>query len=131
MWQLFALGSQIFSAAEEVVDKVIIVSDMAINSIVATFYRNLIYFAIAALIGATGILGPMRLLISWPIVIVGALSVGTALFYTYMLKHVELTGSMALSYSRPIVFYSSISLLLKPHSAVGKFSACSCSSSAA
>ncbi len=77
---------------------------MAIDTIVATFYRNVAYCLIALVVGLTGILGPMVLVINWPIVLVGALFVGSALFYTYLLKHVELTGSSALDYSRPILF---------------------------
>ena len=104
MWQIYALGSIIFEAGEEVVDKIVIVSDLAINTVVATFYRNAAYFLIAVVVGITGILGHMTFLISWPIILVGCLFIGSALFYTYLLKHIELTGSSALGYSRPIVF---------------------------
>src|SRR5688572_14223682 len=98
MWQLYALGAMVFGAAEEAVDKIIIVSDLAINTIVATFYRNLIYFLLAVLIGLTGVVGSLTFVISWPIALVGLLSVGSAVFYTYMLKHVELTGAGGLDY---------------------------------
>jgi len=104
MWQLYALGALIFQAGEEIVDKIVIVGDLAIDSLVATFYRNVAYCLIALVVGLTGILGPMILLVNWPIIVVGTLFIGSALFYTYLLKHVELTGASALDYSRPILF---------------------------
>jgi hypothetical protein len=104
MWQLYALGSVIFETGEEIIDKIVIVSDLAINTIAATFYRNVAYVLIAVIVGMTGILGHMTFFISWPIVLVGILFVGSALCFTYLLKHIELTGSSALGYSRPIIF---------------------------
>jgi len=113
MWQLFTFGALIFESAEEVVDKIIIVGDMAINSAVATFYRNLIYFLFAAVLGLTGIFGHLSFLMTWPIVFVGLLATGSSVFYTYLLKHVELTGSSALNYARPAIFLLIDILVLK------------------
>src|SRR4051812_47035612 len=104
MWQVYALGSLLFQAGEEVIDKIVIVGDLAIDTIVATFYRNVAYCLIALVVGLSGILGPITFLFSWPIFLVGALFIGSAVFYTYLLKHVELTGSSALDYSRPVLF---------------------------
>lgn len=104
MWQIFTFGALIFESGEEVLDKIIIVGDAAINSIAATFYRNLIYFLFAAVFGFAGLFGHLVFLVNWPILLVGLLAVGSSVFYTYLLKHVELTGSSALSYSRPAIF---------------------------
>lgn len=104
MWQLYALGALIFQAGEEIVDKIVVISDLAIDTLVATFYRNAAYFLIALVVGLSGILGPMTFLLSWPIVLVGLFFIGSALFYTYLLKHIELTGASALGYTRPIIF---------------------------
>jgi uncharacterized membrane protein len=113
MWQLYALAALFFQAGEEVVDKIVIVADLTIDTLVATFYRNLAYCAIAAVVGLTGVLGHMTLFLSWPVALVGALFIGSALFYTYLLKHVELTGASALGYSRPIIFLLVDILVLK------------------
>jgi hypothetical protein len=81
MWQLFTFGAIVFESGEEVIDKIIIVGDMAINSAVATFYRNFIYFLFAAVLGLTGIFGPLKFLVSGPIILVGLLAVGSSIFY--------------------------------------------------
>jgi len=113
MWQIFAFGAIVLDACAETVDKIVIVGDMAINTIVATFYRNVAYYVIAVAIGLTGLVGPMHLLFSWPVLLVGLSYIGSACFYTYMLKHVELTGSSALGYARPAIFLLADITLLK------------------
>ena len=92
MWQLYALAAIIFEAADEIVDKIVIVGDLAIDTLVASFYRNAVYFLIAVAVGLTGIIGPITFVISWPIVLVGILFIGSVISYTYLLKHIELTG---------------------------------------
>jgi len=113
MWQLFTLGGLVLEETQHVVDKIIVVADKKLDILVASFYRNLVYFLIALLSGLTGIFGNMSLLLNWPILLVGTLGVGSGITYTYLLQKIELTGYVAISYVTPFLFLFVDVFLLK------------------
>ena len=104
MWQLFAFSSIVFSALENIVDKIIIVENKAIDLISASVIRNLEYFLIALIVGFTGVFGPLHFLFSWPILLVGVLGMFSGIFYTYVLTKLEVTGYSAVTYVTPVIF---------------------------
>lgn len=111
MWALFALGSLVSQAFESVIDKIAIVTDKSIDSIAASFWRVLLFLLWFVVFGLTGVLGELKIIFPWPIVVFGLLWIGGALFYTYLLKNIEVTGSSALSYASPF-FYLVIDVFL-------------------
>lgn len=115
MWQIFALGALILGEIEYVADKVIVVSDKAIDSILASFYRNFVYFLLALLVGLTGIVGHIRIFLPWPVLVVAGLSVFSGIFYTYLLKKIEVTGSSAVTYAVPFLFLLVDVFVVKTH----------------
>ncbi len=104
MWILFALGSLVFQGFETVIDKIAIVKDKNIDSLAASFWRVLMFLLWFVVLGLTGFLGVLRIILPWPVVVFALLWIGGALFYTYLLKNIEVTGSSALSYASPFVY---------------------------
>lgn len=104
MWQLYALGSLFASAGESVVDKVAIVNDRRIDSSVATFWRLVLFFFFTLVIGAFGWLGGIQFSFNWLILLVAATGVVNSLIYTYLLRHIEVTGIGAITYLSPFLF---------------------------
>lgn len=104
MWQLYALGAAVAAAAEMVIDKAALVRNVQVDFYVASFWRPLMFFVAVMLIGLTGILGPFQLFPHWGILLLAPFGILTALFYTYMMKHVELTSIEAAAYIAPFIF---------------------------
>jgi drug/metabolite transporter (DMT)-like permease len=104
MWQLYALGSLIASSGESVVDKIAIVADRRIDSLVATFWRLALFFLFTLVIGYFGWLGGIRFSFNALIALVAAMGIGNSLIYTYLLRRVEITGIGAITYLSPFLF---------------------------
>ena len=104
MWQILALTSLLFSTTENVIDKIVVVTSSKMDTLLASFYRNFLFFILTGLVALTGIFGRLTFFYSWPIVIFAALSLGSGIFYTYLLKNIELTGAAALGYATPFLF---------------------------
>lgn len=104
MWQLYALGSLVAGAFEEVVDKAGLVRDPRVDSTVATFCRGICFFLATAAIGVAGILGEMALVFHWLIFVVASMSVIGALLYTYIVRHVEVVTFGAVAYLSALLF---------------------------
>lgn len=104
MWQAFATLALVATALQNVADKWAIVSDRQIDPAIATFWRNALALVFVVIVGMWGILGQ----ITWyfdPFVIAFALIlVCSSFFYTYMLRHVEVTGIEMDNYIAPLVF---------------------------
>mgnify|MGYP001561665083 FL=1 len=104
MWQIFTIGALIFEAAETTADKVIMVANKKLDTLTTSFYRNFIYFFISLVIGITGLAGEMHFSFGWPLILAAALGVVSSIFYTILLKKVEMTGVAAVSYATPFLF---------------------------
>lgn len=113
MWIFFALASQLSNALENTVDKIAVVGYKQIDSLCATFLRVGMYVLIFGLIGATGILGHMRIFLPWPIIALGVFWAGGSLCYTYFLKHLEITAASVLSYAAPFIYLLIDSFVVK------------------
>ena len=104
MWQLLTLTALFFGSTEQIIDKIVVVGYKTMDTLVASFYRNFVYFVIAVVLGLTGVFGKVQIFFSWPILLLALLSIGNAIFYTYLLKNIELTGSAAIGYATPFLF---------------------------
>jgi drug/metabolite transporter (DMT)-like permease len=104
MWQIFTVAALVFNAAEITTDKVIMVANNKLDTLVASFYRNIIFLILSVAIGATGLVGVMHLRFDWPLVAVGGLELIGSIFYTILLKKVEMTGAAAIGYIAPFLF---------------------------
>jgi drug/metabolite transporter (DMT)-like permease len=104
MWQLYVLGSLVASACESVVDKFAIASNRKIDSMVATFWRAVFFALFALVIGWTGLFGGLQLSFAPVIFLVAVAGIINSLFYTYLLRHIEVLGIGAMSYLAPFLF---------------------------
>lgn len=104
MWQLFALGSLVATAYSEVVDKAGIVSHRRIDPVVATFWRVLLFAIVTLVVGMIGIDGPLSISFSLPFIALGIFSALSSLFYTRILRGVEVLEIGALLYAAPFVY---------------------------
>jgi len=104
MWQLYVLGSLFASAGESVVDKVAFATDRKVDSTVATFWRLVLFTVCTIAIGLCGYFGGLQFLFAPVIWIVGIASIVNSLFYTYLLRHIEVLGIGAMSYLAPFLF---------------------------
>lgn len=104
MWQLSAFGSLVTNALEEVLDKAAIVSDRRVDTYVATFYRQLIYLALTVAAGLLGWMGHLALVFDWRIVAFAVFSLPACIFYTVMLRKLEVTGIEAFTSLVPLLF---------------------------
>ncbi len=104
MWQLFVLGSLLAYAFEGVIDKLALVEDRRIDSLVATFWRVICFSLATFCLGLTGWLGHVQGLfppILLPLVLMAVVS---SLSYTYVLRRLEVTGIGAIGYLAPFAF---------------------------
>lgn len=115
MWIFFAIGSLFSEALETATDKIALVKNKLIDPLAATFLRLIMVCLISAICGMLGFLGPLKLLLAWPIVLVGLLDASASLAYTYLLKHVEATSSAIVSYFSPLLYLAIDVNLLKTH----------------
>ena len=104
MWQLYALGSLFASASQSVADKVAIVADRRIDSLVATFWRLLLFFVFTLVIGLFGWLGTIQFSFNWVILLVAMAGICNSLIYTSLLRRIEITGIGAITYLSPFLF---------------------------
>jgi len=104
MWQLYALASLFASSGESVVDKIAIVGDRRIDSLVATFWRIALFFFFTLVIGFFGWLGGVQFSFNLLILLVASMGIGNSHIYTYLLRRVEITGIGAISYLSPFIF---------------------------
>lgn len=113
MWILFAIASLFFQAVEEAVDKIAIVKDKTIDLFAATVVRNFLFWLWIAVFGIAGFLGSLKIMLTWPILLLAVILIGGGFFYTYLLKKIELTESAALSYVSPALYLIIDAALLK------------------
>ncbi|MDB4984732.1 MAG: hypothetical protein JWM20_911 [Patescibacteria group bacterium] len=104
MWQLYVLGSLFASATENVIEKASIIKNIAVDFFIASFWRPFLFFVVTALIGIIGVVGPLHFSFHWTILLLAPFGATASLFYTYTLKHVEITNASAIAYAAPIVF---------------------------
>lgn len=115
MWIFYALGSLFSESLETATDKIALVKNKKIDSLAASFLRLLMVCGISGLVGILGILGPLKLLLLWPIILVGVMDAVASLAYTYLLKHIEATGTAIVSYFSPLLYLAVDTSLLKTH----------------
>lgn len=104
MWQLYAILSLFGSAGESVVDKTALVADRRVDHFVATFLRLCVLTIFALSLGYLGVMGNFELIFPPVILLVGVLTALNAIFNTYLLRHVEVTGIGAMYYLAPFLF---------------------------
>lgn len=104
MWQFYALSALFLDETQRILDKGIIVKEKTIDTFLASFLRNAIYFFIALLVGLTGIIGELDFFIRWPMIVFAVLSIANAIFHTHLLKKIEITGISAINYIIPFLF---------------------------
>jgi len=113
MWMLFAFGALFFQALQNVIDKIAIVKDKNIDSLSATFWRTFMFFMWCLILGLTGVLGELKIFIPFPLFVFALLYMGSAFFYTHLLKKIEISGSSVLSYASPFFYLIIDTILLK------------------
>jgi uncharacterized membrane protein len=104
MWQIFTIAALVFNAAETTADKVIMVANDTLDTMVASFYRNLVFLILSLIVGITGLVGAVQFRLEWPLVLVAILELIGSIFYTILLKRVEMTGAAAIGYIAPFLF---------------------------
>lgn len=104
MWQLYALSSLVAGALQNVADKAALVRDGHIDTVVATFWRNVLFWFFTVAVGYLGFFGELRIYFDWWIVLLGALAALSGYFYTYVLKRIEITGAVIETYLSPLAF---------------------------
>jgi drug/metabolite transporter (DMT)-like permease len=105
MWQLYAFGSLVASAGENIIDKVSLVKNIAVDFLVASFWRSFFFFLITVLIGLLNFnFGPLHFSFNWLILLLAPIGVFSSIFYTYLLKKVEITSTTTFAYLAPILF---------------------------
>ncbi len=112
MWQVFALASLCTSALQNVADKWAIVSDRSIDTSVASFWRNGLFFLFTLLIGAWGYFGAITWHFDALVILLAVGALASAHMYTYMLRHVEVTGIQIDCYLLPLVLLGIDMMLL-------------------
>jgi uncharacterized membrane protein len=122
MWQLDVLGSLFASAGESVVDKVAFATDKRVDSMVATFWRIAFYTIFTIAIGLAGFLGGVHFLFAPIIWLVALAGIINSLFYTYLLRHIEVLGIGAMSYLAPFLFLAIDSKVLHTSLSAGAIS---------
>jgi uncharacterized membrane protein len=104
MWFLFAAGSLVLTAFEEAIDKIVVVSDKAMDTLAATVWRNFIWGLWIGVFGLLGFFGTISVSVSLFMVLIGVLWTGSGIFYTYLLKRIEVTSEAAISYIAPFLY---------------------------
>lgn len=104
MWQIFSFFSVLAGTIEETVDKATMVGSRAVDIVGASWLRNSALL-IVTFFGGWLIESQVPVFVwSAPILILGILYAIQALFYTGMLRHVEITTSSLLDSLIPLVF---------------------------
>lgn len=104
MWQIFTLGALIFNSAETAADKAIMVADRKLDTLATSFYRNLMFFGLSFILGITGIVGVMEFRFESLLLLVAFFELIGSIFYTILLKKVEMSGAAAIGYATPFLF---------------------------
>ncbi len=105
MWQLYAFASLIASSGESIIDKFALVSHKRIDSLVATFWRLVMFTCcIWIFFSLTGIFGGITWNFTPLIWLVGLFGIANSLSYTFLLRRVEVTGIGAIFYLSPFLF---------------------------
>lgn len=113
MWQIFTIGALIFNAAEITADKIIMVANRKFDTLVTSFYRNFVFFAISLAVGVSGLVGALHFRFEWSLLLVAALGLTRSIFYTILLKKVEMTGAAAIGYVTPFLFLMTDVLIIR------------------
>lgn len=104
MWQLFASLYLFLQGGQDLIDKTAIVRDKKIDSLAASFLRTALFVVMTGVVGLSGLFGPLQFFFSPLVVLNAVLGAGSAILWTYLLKHVEVTAIAALGYLSPLFF---------------------------
>ena len=115
MWILFAIGALVFQAVTATIDKIAVVKDKTINTLAATFWRQVVFWLWSCFFAVLGVAGSLTLFVRWPIVLLAMLFMASSFFYTYLLKKVELTGFSVVAYLSPFLYLLVDTIILKLH----------------
>lgn len=104
MWQIFCIGSLLCGTLDETIDKAVMVGNKSIGLLNATWIRNIIFLLITIL-GSVVINKELpSFIFSVPIIILGILYAVNSIFYTLVLKHVEISAYSIISNLLPLIF---------------------------
>lgn len=104
MWQIYSLSSLFCGTLEETIDKATMVSHKLVGLLSATWIRNIIFLVIT-IIGALLIDKELpTLVITRPIILLGILYGINSIFYTVLLKKIEITSSSIITNLIPVIF---------------------------
>lgn len=120
MWQLYALGSLFAAAGQGIVDKAAIVSDRKIDSMVATFWRIFFFTICTIVIGMTGLFGIIHFTFVPMVWIVATAGLVNSLFYTFMLRKIEIVSIVAITYLAPFAYLAVDTALLHTSLSAGE-----------
>jgi uncharacterized membrane protein len=105
IWYLWISLSLISGSLEEVVDKMVTVRQTdKIDSLSASFYRNLVFFLFTIISGIIGIFGKIDLVFNIHFLILAIIWPLNSLAYDYFLRNVELSRFNGISYTYPFIF---------------------------
>ncbi len=104
MWQVFSFFSVLSGTIEETLDKATMVGSRAVDIVGASWIRNAALLLITFLGGLILETHVPRLVWSMPILILGTFYAVQALFYTGLLRHVEITTSSLMDTFIPLIF---------------------------
>lgn len=104
MWQFFSFLSVLSGTVEETIDKATMVSSKAVDIVGASWFRNTALLVVT-FFGGWLIESRMPSFVwTMPILVLGILYAVQALFYTGLLRHVEITTSSLMDTLIPLVF---------------------------
>lgn len=104
MWQLFSLGAVVSSALEETIDKAAVLGSQTLDTVVATWIRNLVVFGIALTASIVIQHSVPSLIVSTPLIAWGFVYAAQAILWTWVLKNVEVTAIAIPSAVLPAIF---------------------------
>jgi drug/metabolite transporter (DMT)-like permease len=104
MWQIYSFGSLFSAALEETIDKANIVKNKTIGNLNATWIRNVLFLIISILGGILIEKKIPTLTLSFSIIFLGIFYGISAIFYTFLLKKIEVTSSSLMSNFLPLLF---------------------------
>jgi len=104
-WYIWAFLSIVVGSLETITDKVIVIKHPEkIDVLSATFYRNLAFFIITAILGLIGIFGKLSFVFNIPFLILAILWPINSFSYDYLLRNVEASRFNGIFYIFPLIF---------------------------